>query len=404
VFSQDRSGRLTAINRAAEEITGYRRAELLTRSLFDVLAPERRAEAQHLFERLLAGEEAPTRFETALVARDGRRVPLEMAVRPTTARGRVTGIDGIARDVSARERAAAELAATSARLVDVSRRAGMAEIASSVLHNVGNVLNTVNVSTALLDERLRASRVGNLARAVERLRARQADLGAFLTRDPEGQRLVAYLGGVAEHLGVERDKLLGEVETLARSVDHLKEIVAVQQGYARAPGGTEETLTAGALVGEALRMLGEGPAGASNPIAREVVDDVELTVEKHKVVQILINLLRNARQACAERPDARITLRVARAPGERVRIAVVDEGAGIAPEHVARVFEHGFTTREEGHGFGLHGAALMARELGGALEVASDGPGRGAIFTLELPLGAAGVEVPTPRERIKIVR
>jgi PAS domain S-box-containing protein len=385
VFSQDRTGRLTAINRAAEEISGYRRAELLTRSLFDVLAPERRDEAARLFERLLAGHEAPAPFETALVARDGRRVALEMAVRPRTARGRVTGVDGIARDVSARERAAGELAAANARLVEVSRHAGMAEVAASVLHNVGNVLNSVNVSTALLGERLRGSRVGNLARAVELLRAHGArgDLPAFLTADPEGQRLVAYLGGVAAHLGAERDELAGEVEALARSVEHLKEIVDVQQGYARAPGGTEERLAARTLVAEALRLL-----DASSAVLVETVGDADLslTVEKHKVVQILINLVRNARQACEAREDAgRVTVRVER-DGPRARFSVSDDGVGIAPEILARVFEHGFTTRKEGHGFGLHGAALMAAELGGALHVASEGPGRGATFTLDLPL------------------
>jgi signal transduction histidine kinase len=339
-----------------------------------------------------------------------------MAVRPTTVRGVVTGIDGIARDVSARERAAADLAAANARLVEVSRHAGMAEVASSVLHNVGNVLNSVNVSTALLAERLRGSRVGNLARAVDLLRARsqgpaQPDaLAAFLTHDPEGQRIVAYLEGVAAHLRGERDDLAAEVEALARSVEHIKEIVALQQGYARAPGGAEETLPASALVGEALRMLDATPGPAAVEIARELAggDDPTLTVAKHKVVQILINLVRNARQACAEHAArheghaGRVVVGVERAASGRVRFMVRDNGAGIAPDVLARVFEHGFTTRKDGHGFGLHGAALMAAELGGALAVASDGPGRGATFTLDLPLVAAGAGAPEPRERMKV--
>ncbi|HVU50529.1 MAG TPA: PAS domain S-box protein, partial [Polyangia bacterium] len=408
VFSQDRSGRLTAINRAAEEISGYRRAELLTRSLLDFLAPERRDEALRLFDRLLGGEEPPARFQTTLVARDGRRVALEMAVRPTVLRGAVTGIDGIARDVSARERAAAELAAANARLVEVSRHAGMAEVASGVLHNVGNVLNSVNVSTALLAERLRGSRVDTLARAVALLRARAqgtpGQLAAFLADEPEGQRLVAYLDGVAAHLRGERDELAAEVASLVRSVDHIKQIVVVQQGYARAPGGTEETLPASALVGEALRLLDAPPGLAPVEIAREVAggDDPPLTVEKHKVVQILLNLVRNARQACLEHDGAPglVVVRVERAAASRVHFSVRDNGVGIAPEVLARVFEHGFTTRKDGHGFGLHGAALMAAELGGALAVASEGPGKGAIFTLDLPLVAA--RAAAPRERMKV--
>ena len=268
----------------------------------------------------------------------------------------------------------------------------MAEVAASVLHDVGNVLNSVNVSTALLGERLRGSRVGNLARAVELLRAHGArgDLPAFLTADPEGQRLVAYLSGVAAYLGAERDELAAEVETLARSVEHIKEIVDVQQGYARAPGGTAETLATSALVAEALRMLDLSPT-VYVAVEADGAADLSLTVEKHKVVQILINLVRNARQACAARGDAgRVTVRVERAAGPRARFSVSDDGVGIAPEILARVFEHGFTTRKDGHGFGLHGAALMAAELGGALNVASEGPGRGATFTLELPLALDG--------------
>jgi PAS domain S-box-containing protein len=412
VFSQNRRGNLTAINRVAEEITGYRRAELLARGLSDFLAPERRDEAQRLFERLLQGDEAPPRFETEIVARDGRRVAIEMVVRATKAGGRgaegkrIVGVEGIARDVSARERAAAELAAANARLVEVSRRAGMAEVASSVLHNVGNVLNTVNVSTAMLDERLRGSRVANLARAVERLRAHQADLAAYLTGDPEGQRLVAYLEGVAGHLVAERGDLLAEVETLASSVEHIKEIVAVQQGYARAPGGTEETMAASALVADALRMLEDGPGRGASPveIVREVADDPRVRIEKHKVVQILINLVKNARHACEAQLGVagRVTVRVECALPDLLRITVADNGAGIAPENLARVFEHGFTTRKEGHGFGLHGAALMAQELGGSLAVASEGPGRGATFTLDLPLGASEGDEPA-RGRLKSV-
>jgi PAS domain S-box-containing protein len=396
VFSQDRSGRLTSINRAAEEISGYRRAELLKTSLFDFLAPDRRPEAVALFERLLAGEQAPERFETALVARDGRRVPLEMAVRPTVSGGIVTGVDGIARDVSARERAAAELAAANARLVTVSRHAGMAEVASTVLHNVGNVLNSVNVSTGLIGERLRGSRVSNLARAVELLRAQAQHAEVD---DAELQRTVTYLAGLADHLCGERDELCQEVEALARSVEHIKEIVALQQGYARGPGGTEETLAASALVAEALRMLDAVPGREPVEIGREVADDLTVTIEKHKVVQILINLVRNARQACGARAEGgRVVVRVERALPDLVRFSVRDNGAGIAPEVLPRIFEHGFTTRADGHGFGLHGAALMAAELGGSLRAASDGPGQGAVFTLDLPLAPGQPRAAAPSE------
>jgi PAS domain S-box-containing protein len=407
VFSQDPQGRLLAINRAAELITGYRRAELLARSLFDFMPRDQREPARALFARLLGGDDTPATLETAIVARDGRVVSLEMAVRVTLRRGKPCGIEGIARDVSSRKRAEAELAQVNQRLLDVSRRAGMAEVASSVLHNVGNVLNTVNVSAAMMADRLRASRAPKLALAVEMMAEhdRRGDLAAFLADDPQGQKLALYLGGVAGHLVEEQRALLAEVESLGRSVDHIKEIVATQQGYARAAGGVEETLRASALLGDALRIRAESSSHHRVELVREVVDDPEVTVERHKVMQILVNLVANAENACAARPGlaGRVTVRIEAVGGERFRFRVTDNGAGIAPENLTRVFQHGFTTRKEGHGFGLHSAALTARELGGSLTAASEGPDRGATFTLELPTRPDLGDKHTTKERLKIV-
>ena len=99
--------------------------------------------------------------------------------------------------------------------------------------------------------------------------------------------------------------------------------------------------------------------------------------------------MRNAKYACDDsgRPDKQLLVQV-KGAGERVRIAIIDNGVGIAPENMAKLFRHGFTTREAGHGFGLHSGALTARELGGSLTARSDGPGCGAAFVLELPLVA----------------
>jgi signal transduction histidine kinase len=123
----------------------------------------------------------------------------------------------------------------------------------------------------------------------------------------------------------------------------------------------------------------------------EVVRDFEgeplVNIDKHKVLQILVNLVRNAKYACSESglPGRRVTVSV-RSANELARIIVADNGVGIAPENLTRIFSHGFTTRKSGHGFGLHSGALAARELGGTLRAQSDGVGHGATFTLELPL------------------
>jgi signal transduction histidine kinase len=164
----------------------------------------------------------------------------------------------------------------------------------------------------------------------------------------------------------------------------------MQQSYAKISGVTE-TVQVSELVEDALRMNASGLDRHDIEAISEFEAVPPITVEKHKVLQILVNLIRNAKRACDEsgRPDKRLTVRVINGD-DRVRIAVIDNGIGIPPENLMRIFSHGFTTRKDGHGFGLHSGALAARELGGVLNVRSEGAGQGAMFVLELPLERSG--------------
>jgi signal transduction histidine kinase len=142
------------------------------------------------------------------------------------------------------------------------------------------------------------------------------------------------------------------------------------------------------LVEDAVRMNASAVVRHDIRISREYDPRVPgINVEKHKVLQVLVNLIRNAMYACDDsgRTEKRLTLRVANG-GDKVRISVCDNGVGIPAENMSRIFDHGFTTRKNGHGFGLHSGALAAKEMGGALLAKSDGPGQGATFTLELPV------------------
>jgi signal transduction histidine kinase len=271
------------------------------------------------------------------------------------------------------------------QLVDVSRRGGMAEIATNVLHNVGNVLNSVNVSTGLIVDSVKKSRTSSLARVVVLLREHAHDLGEFITNDPRGKHLPAHLAQLSEHLLADQETIVRELDSLRQNVEHIKEIVAMQQNYATF-GGVKEMINVVDLVEDSMRM-NEGTLSRHGvEVIREFQNVPPMNVEKHKILQILVNLLRNAKHACQEsdRADKRLTVRVANGDGG-VRISVIDNGIGIPPENLIRIFSHGFTTRKDGHGFGLHSGALAAKEMGGSLTVHSDGPGQGAMFTLELP-------------------
>jgi len=313
------------------------------------------------------------------------RVPLRNGT------GAVIGLVGISHDITERKRAEAEIEGMHKQLIVTSHRAGMAEVATSVLHNVGNVLNSVNVSAGLVSEKMRGSRVRNLDRVAALLAAHEGDLGVFLTQDPKGRQVPAYLKQLAEHLAEEQADVVQEIESLTRNIEHIKEIVAMQQSYARV-GGVVERVQATELVEDALRMNAGALERHQVRLVREYPTDPlpEIQVERHKVLQILVNLIRNAKYACDEsgRHDKQLAVRLTHAD-HRIRIAIVDNGAGIAPENLTRIFNHGFSTRKGGHGFGLHHAVLAAKELGGSLQAHSAGPAQGATFTLELPL--AGV-------------
>jgi len=282
------------------------------------------------------------------------------------------------------ERARAEF-----HLRDASRRAGMAEVATSVLHNVGNILNSVNISATLAADGLRESRVGDLARVVGLLERHEADLGAFVSRDPQGTKLLAFLRDLSGRLHSERESAIAELSSLHDHIEHIKQIVAMQQSHAKISGVTEIS-TAGDLVEDSLGMNGDSLARHEVEVVREYGEMFPVSVEKHKVLQILVNLIRNAKHACDEGGAAgkRITVRIAKCGGS-FRIAVTDNGIGVAPENLTRIFNFGFTTKNDGHGFGLHYGANTARELGGSLTAQSDGLGKGSVFTLELPLCAS---------------
>jgi signal transduction histidine kinase len=269
--------------------------------------------------------------------------------------------------------------------VDASRQAGMAEVATSVLHNVGNVLNSVNVSALLIADKLRKSKIGNVAMLAELLREHEKGLGHFVTNDPRGQKLPEYLAKLAGNLTLEQEKILGEIGSLVNNIVHIKEIVTMQQGYAKA-AGVLEPLKAVDLVEDALSMNSGAVDRHNIKVIREFSDVPSIVTDKHKVLQILINLIRNSKYACDDsgREDKQITLQVRNGDG-RVKISVIDNGVGIPRENLTRIFNHGFTTRKDGHGFGLHSGALAAKELGGTLTAFSEGIGRGATFTLELP-------------------
>jgi PAS domain S-box-containing protein len=340
-----------------------------------------------LFTKVLAGESAQA--EMKLLA-GPQPLVLDLSMEPILhPGGGVAGVTVFGRDVSARKEAEARLGELHRSLLDVSRQAGMAEIATGVLHNVGNTLNSVNVSAGLVSERLRGLRVAGVERAAGLLEEHAQDLPAFFSGDPRGRQLPGYLKALAGQLAGEQQALLEEVRVLNENVEHIKAVVSMQQAHART-AGLVEPVNVPVLLVDALRLHAVSFERLGIQLRTEYGVVPSVMVDRHKLLQILLNLLSNARHALldSERPDKCITLRVACTPEQRLRIEVADNGIGVAPEHMPRMFSQGFTTKKAGHGFGLHISALAAEEMGGSLTCSSAGRGQGATFIIELPVRA----------------
>lgn len=285
------------------------------------------------------------------------------------------------------------LAESRTQLLEVAHHAGMARVAGDVLHNVGNVLNSVNVSADVIREQLHHSEAGTLKLAAQLLAEHEGDLADFLTGNERGRQLPAFLTGLAEQLGSEQERMLEEVQSLSQAVEHIRQVVDLQQKHA-GHQALVEAVDPTTVVEQAVTLCGESVARHGVELIRAFDKVGEVPLDKHRVLQVLVNLLTNAIQAVKAKnePVRRITLALRHesgASGSRLHFRVEDNGVGIPAENLDRIFAFGFTTRPEGQGIGLHSAANLAREMGGTLSAASDGPGRGAVFVLEVPAAVA---------------
>jgi len=388
IVSFDREGKIAGWNAQAERTFGWPTAAVIGRDVFETIF----ASSQRTFMRtrvarfleLRQNGEVHERIETLGCRQDGPELPIELTMSAAVIHGAPL-ITIFAADITERRRVERELKRMQHQVVEASHEAGRAEVATNVLHNVGNALNSVNVSAGVLQEYFSKTRIEGFSRIAGLLQQHRADLAQFLTVDEKGAKIPEYLAALAQTMIEQKERATEELSTLRKNVDHVSQIVALQQNFAKAAGVVEQ-MAAAELMEDAVRINAVALGRHGVEVVRDYHADLTIAADRQKVLQILINVIRNAKYACDEsgRTDKQVVLRTAATNGS-VTFEVKDNGIGIAPATLERMFTHGFTTRKDGHGFGLHSGALAAKEMGGTLTVASDGLGRGATFRLTLP-------------------
>lgn len=291
------------------------------------------------------------------------------------------------KEIAERKRAEVKAAELSEQLIMASRRAGMADVADSVLHNIGNVLNSVNISASLVTEQLQQSKLSSLTKLSELIQEYKEDLGAFIKTDPRGAHLAEYLINLTHYWQEEKTAVSKELSSLSNNIDHIRGIVAMQQSMSKSVGVVDTVVVADVLE-DALKVNESLIKGKEIQILRNYKKSPTIQIDKIKLLQIVVNLLRNAVESLLESKvmPQQLTLEILPKDDENIIIKIIDNGVGISEENLSKLFTHGFTTKANGHGFGLHTSILAAQELRGKLTLTSTGLGKGATAELLLPI------------------
>jgi PAS domain S-box-containing protein len=363
---------------------GFKYEEVIGRQLGHTLPPEQRHKMELVFERARATGQAQ-HYEVFLDAPDGERHYYSNQISSyETDDGAGSGMISILTDITRHRAVEVRIEGLRHELMQASHRAGMAEIATGVLHNVGNVLNSVNVSAEALARALESSRLHLLGRAVAMLDDNQGRLAEFLTEDPKGRKLPALLGKLGQELVVEQQRLHSEISRLREHIGLMRSIVEAQQSLAKL-GDMAEPIRPDELVRQTLTMFQLDLESRVVELELALADVGTVVLDKQAVLQVLANLIRNAIEALEVVEHQRALAIRFHADDQKLHFDVEDNGCGIGPENLNRLFQRGFSTKPNGHGFGLHTSAIAARTMNGTLEAHSEGLGRGARVRLTLP-------------------
>lgn len=292
----------------------------------------------------------------------------------------------LTKEIADRKLAQEELARLNTYIAEVSHRAGMSEVANSVIHNVGNALNSINVAVSTINAEIKSSPLATLPKISEMLRQHSGNLSDFLSNDEKGQKLPKLIELLSEQWQIENVTLISETKQLKESVEHIREIVSRQQSLS-GKMGIDENINISDLINNCLSFYVTNFKNAHIIVSMDNEPNLEWIGDRSKITQILLNLIMNAEEsllACQSQPK---TLKITsyNNKNDGIQIEVADNGLGIEPAVLNKLFGYGFTTKPFGHGLGLHASAIAANEMEGTLQAFSAGKDKGATFILSLP-------------------
>ncbi|MDH5699118.1 MAG: PAS domain S-box protein, partial [Nitrospirota bacterium] len=373
-----------AVNPSLLKLLGYQEHELIGESPGLIFGEEFSQGA--IIENLLL-QGSVSGVESSFLTHEGQKITISVSgSMMQDLQGQFQGLVCVAQDITERKRMEEEKLQLHEQLLETSRQLGMAEVATGVLHNVGNVLNSINVSIGVITDLLKHSMVGDVGRISQLLGKHREDLGTYLSQNPKGKQVPGYLERLSGQLMEEKRVALLELDRLRENAGHAQQCVAAQQDLAK-PSGMTEPVCVAEVVDEALAVNRDVLEENKIEVIQEFQEVPQLIVDKHQLLQILVDVIRNACQAMESVSQRRLVVRVKLiiGPPDSLCLEVQDTGSGIPPDDLTKIFGQGYSTKYGGRGLSLHHGALMAKNMGGALRAHSEGVGQGATFFLDLP-------------------
>ena len=264
------------------------------------------------------------------------------------------------------------------QISSTARRAGMAEVATTILHNIGNILNSSNVSISLLKDTFNNDHQKKLIKILKMLAEHESDITDFIANDSKGKLIPNYLLALSKFLLTEHQNNSVEIDSLVNDLKHIEQIVDMQKSISGISSMNEKVYIP-EIIKTALNMSINTTKNQLIEITQEFETCPLINIDKSKLLQILVNVIQNARDSVLQSSSLikEIRLLVKKTDINSIQIIIEDNGVGINPDNLHHIFAFGFTTKKNGHGFGLHSAALSAQEMGGTLLAESQGKGRG---------------------------
>ena len=271
------------------------------------------------------------------------------------------------------------------RLVEQAHRKGMANIVSGALHNVANILNSINTSVQLVMDLVKNSPLNDFISANELLESNLENIEEFILKNEKGRKLMQYYTKLKAPITDYRSQLMEHIERLLKNIYAIEDIIAAQSNYTSNRQMLDE-LDIVMLIEDALLMNSVILQKKQIQVVRNYCENLtKPLVQKTKLLHVLVNIINNASESMLDVPEGNRILTITVDQDDKFEyIKISDTGRGIPGEFLGRIFEYGFTTKEDGHGFGLHTCAGYMAEMGGKLWAESEGAGKGATFVIRL--------------------